>query len=113
MPHRFILLKMLENYEAFNDGEQISGNVKTKFIEDLKASKIEMVYMCSDTSADEAFKNHFTPMQFSTYFLVGVQIDGKIKRQQKILPEIIKHIDKSGNGSLVDKSLHYQIITFE
>jgi hypothetical protein len=113
MPHRFLLLKMLENYDLIKEGENADPALKKKLVKDLKTSKIEFVYMCTDTSADKALRDHCSNQPFATYFLVGLNVDDNSNHPDTMLVHLITHIKKCGRGSLVDTQSSYQVFTFE
>jgi tryptophan synthase alpha subunit len=113
MPHRFLLLKMLEHYDLITEGEKADSALKKKLVKDLKTSKIEFVYICTDTSADKALRDHCSNQPFTTYFLVGLNVADGVDHPDTIIVHLINHIKQCGDWSLVDTQSSYQVFTFE
>lgn len=111
MPHRFLLLKMLDQYDALHEGKKLTSGFKKKLIYDLKNAKVEFVHMCTDTSADKVLRDHSSE-GFGTYFLVGLNIPEKSNQNMTVILQLIEHL-KTSSGSLIDCSKTYQVFTFE
>jgi hypothetical protein len=112
MPYRFLLIKMLEEYDFIFHDDSLDDNFKDKFIADLKSSNVEFVHMCTDTSADRALRDHSSPRELGTYFLVGLSVNDQCGHKDSVTMQLVRHINASESGTIVDRSTSYQVFTY-
>ena len=111
MPHRFVVLRMLENYQATEESK-LDLELREKLIRDIKNGNVEFVYSCNDTSAGSVLREHSVNQKdFSTYFLISLIVpEGSSKKI--MLVSVAEHLNSQKNGLILDSRPNFQVITY-
>lgn len=104
---------MLEEYEPAGEVPIETESFRKRLISDIRNSRVEFVYMCSDTSADNVVRDHSRNRPFSTYFIVACNVDSKALPGGNIMVAVSRQISAATKGVLVDHSHRYQVLTLE